>query len=91
MQLDSKVRTPSLSEFSFRRRQEAYIAKRKAAVEAATSLSQVTSLANRVLSASQCQSFNNWVSGKTFALGCVAQRKAFKRKLKEAAHCIDLD
>ena len=91
VQLSLKVRTPSLSAFSFRQRQERYLAKHRLAAEAATSLSQVISLANRVLSELQCERFNNWVSGKTFALGFVAKRKVFQRKLKKTARCIDLD
>lgn len=86
------MRTPSLSAFSFRQRQERYLAKHRRSAEAATSLSQVISLANRVLSDLQSARFNNWVSGKTFALGFVAaRRKVFKRELKRAPRCIDLE
>ena len=91
-QLKSKDRTPSLSEFSFKKRQKAYLAKRREEIELLDQISKVIAKANKLLTGTYCKRFNNWVLGVAFSLGKqAAAERRFDKPLLPSSECIELD
>ena len=90
-QLKSKDRTPSLSEYSFKKRQKAYLAKQRQEVELLDKISKVVAKANKLLTGTFCQRFNNWVLGVAFSLGKEAAKQSFSQPLVPSSECIEID